>query len=263
MGDVHLEVRRREGERRPPNFAKLRYRPWRLVTRRRYQAVGRLGSRPCISFHLCRLTAGHALARTARDTLCRHSSSGGPGPRARDRHYHGRHRSVSGRSPFTFDHYRWHALQRPRDNGALGLRDPCYGHYGWRHKRGSHWAFWSPTFYRHSGDVVHLRRNCALCIAGRGRSDSSGLRKLDQQLGGRLAQRDLGADRDGRHMAFVQANENRGRIYAIGSDKEGARIAGVNTDRTIVVTYAILGIFRGHSSLVLRDAYGVGRPHIW
>jgi ribose transport system permease protein len=39
------------------------------------------------------------------------------------------------------------------------------------------------------------------------------------------------------------------RIYAIGSDKEGARIAGVNTDRTIVVTYAISGFCAATAAL--------------
>jgi ribose transport system permease protein len=38
-------------------------------------------------------------------------------------------------------------------------------------------------------------------------------------------------------------------IYAVGSDREGARIAGVNIDRTLLITYAISGFCAAASAL--------------
>lgn len=50
------------------------------------------------------------------------------------------------------------------------------------------------------------------------------------------------------------------RIYALGSDREGARIAGVHRTRTLIVTYAISGLCAGVAALFYSMLTASGDP---
>jgi ribose transport system permease protein len=50
------------------------------------------------------------------------------------------------------------------------------------------------------------------------------------------------------------------RIYAVGSDREGARMAGVNTARTLLATYMISGLLAGVAALFYAMMTASGDP---
>lgn len=55
-------------------------------------------------------------------------------------------------------------------------------------------------------------------------------------------------------LPFMKYSKFSKKIYAIGNNKEGARLAGINVDKTIVQTYAIAGALFGISAVIIATA---------
>jgi ribose transport system permease protein len=62
-------------------------------------------------------------------------------------------------------------------------------------------------------------------------------------------------------MAFVMKNTRFGRYsYAVGSNKEAARLSGINVDKHFIKVYVIEGIFAALAGLLLMSSLNVGAP---
>ena len=55
-------------------------------------------------------------------------------------------------------------------------------------------------------------------------------------------------------LAFMKYSRFSKKIYAIGNNAQGARLAGIQVNRTIVVTYAIAGALFGVSAIIIATA---------
>ncbi|MFV0528879.1 MAG: ABC transporter permease [Lachnospiraceae bacterium] len=55
-------------------------------------------------------------------------------------------------------------------------------------------------------------------------------------------------------LIFMKYSRFSKKIYAIGNNKSGARLAGIQVDRTIVITYAIAGVLFGISAIIIATA---------
>jgi len=55
-------------------------------------------------------------------------------------------------------------------------------------------------------------------------------------------------------LFFMKFSRFSKKIYAIGNNATGTRLAGVNVDKTIVITYAIAGALFGISAVILATA---------
>lgn len=55
-------------------------------------------------------------------------------------------------------------------------------------------------------------------------------------------------------IVFMKYSKYAKKIYAIGNNANGARLAGINVNRTIVMTYAIAGILFGISATIIATA---------
>lgn len=55
-------------------------------------------------------------------------------------------------------------------------------------------------------------------------------------------------------LFFMKYSRFSKKIYAIGNNASGARLAGINVDRTIVITYLIAGLLFGVSAVIIGTA---------
>ncbi len=55
-------------------------------------------------------------------------------------------------------------------------------------------------------------------------------------------------------ILFMKYSKFSKKLYAIGNNKNGARLAGINVDRTIVIAYAIAGALFGVSGTIIATA---------
>lgn len=55
-------------------------------------------------------------------------------------------------------------------------------------------------------------------------------------------------------LFFIKYSKFSKKIYAIGNNSSGARLAGINVDRTIVITYLIAGLLFGVSATIIGTA---------
>lgn len=55
-------------------------------------------------------------------------------------------------------------------------------------------------------------------------------------------------------LIFMKYSKFAKKIYAIGNNSNGARLAGINVDKTVVITYMIAGILFGVSSVIIATA---------
>jgi len=63
-------------------------------------------------------------------------------------------------------------------------------------------------------------------------------------------------------VGFVLANSAWGRhVYAVGDDKEAARLAGIRVDRVLLSVYAVAGVIYGLTAWVLIGRAGAASPN--
>lgn len=55
-------------------------------------------------------------------------------------------------------------------------------------------------------------------------------------------------------LLFMKYSKFSKKLYAIGNNKEGARLAGVNVDRVIVTAYVLAGILYGITAIIIATA---------
>lgn len=55
-------------------------------------------------------------------------------------------------------------------------------------------------------------------------------------------------------LIFMKYSKFSKKIYAIGNNANGARLAGINVDKTIIITYAIAGVLFGISAVIIATA---------
>ena len=115
--------------------------------------------------------------------------------------------------------------------------------------------------HRHAGHLVDLRRHRAVRAADGGRPGPGRLLGLDQRRGGRHPECDLGPDRAWWPSGCGSGGPGSARrIYAVGSDREAARIAGVRIAPTLMTAYAISGLCAGGAALFYAMLTASGDP---
>jgi ribose transport system permease protein len=60
---------------------------------------------------------------------------------------------------------------------------------------------------------------------------------------------------------FLQYTRTGRHIYAIGGNPQAARVSGINVERTLVLVYALCGLFAGFSGLLLAGRTNSGFPN--
>ena len=55
-------------------------------------------------------------------------------------------------------------------------------------------------------------------------------------------------------LLFMKYSKFSKKLYAIGNNKEGARLAGVNVDKVVVIAYALAGVLYGITAVIIATA---------